>query len=139
MGLFELITNAIEHGNLKITSEEKTKLRKEDRWLEEIDRRLTLPENQDKYVDIVVTRQSLNKTQDKATDNNLAVQIIDQGPGFNWKKYETDSEDNKNINLKEHGRGIFMAKALAFKKLTYSESGNMVTAIIQMTNNPPEK
>lgn len=126
MGLFELFTNAIEHGNLGITSEEKTQLQKEDRWLEEIEHRLKLPENKDKYADVLVTRQ------EQIGHPELKIQITDQGPGFDWKKYESENEQQKNLNLEEHGRGIVMAKGLAFKEVIYSEQGNVVTAVIKL-------
>lgn len=40
VGLIELLVNAVEHGNLEITYEEKTELRKNFNWEEEIARRL---------------------------------------------------------------------------------------------------
>ena len=47
-GLLELFVNAIEHGNLGIGYEEKTRLLGEGILSEEIERRLELPENADK-------------------------------------------------------------------------------------------
>lgn len=119
MGLAELFTNAVEHGNLGITSEEKATLQKNGLWLEEIELRLHLPENQQKWVEVFVTRQ----------DHELMVKVIDQGVGFDWQKYQ---EQNENLNLDTHGRGIVMAKDLAFKNLQYSGRGNVVTGIIDL-------
>ncbi len=48
-GLNEMLINAVEHGNLGITFAEKTKLVLEGRIFEEIERRLALPENQEKW------------------------------------------------------------------------------------------
>src|SRR5579871_6424484 len=48
LGLNELFFNAIEHGNLGITFAEKSKLKEENQWYEEIQRRLNHPFNQNK-------------------------------------------------------------------------------------------
>jgi hypothetical protein len=47
-GLNELLINAVEHGNLGITYDEKIKLVVEGRLESEIERRLALPQNQAK-------------------------------------------------------------------------------------------
>lgn len=55
VGLSELLINAVEHGNLGITHEEKKIFLAENRWTEEIDTRLNLPENRDKFASILRT------------------------------------------------------------------------------------
>lgn len=116
-GLSELMVNAIEHGNLGIQYDEKTLLNEEGRWREEIERRLELPENQDKFAELTFQK---NK-------QNIIVTIKDQGSGFDWTKYlELDPErafDN-------HGRGIAMAKMLSFDQIEYQGSGNEVMITI---------
>ncbi len=47
MGLSELLVNAIEHGNLEIGYDEKSRLLQSEGWQGEIDRRLALPEYTD--------------------------------------------------------------------------------------------
>lgn len=117
MGLLELFTNGIEHGNLKIGSEEKNRLQKEGRWMDEVTRRLSLSENKNKMVTIEVIRK----------ENEMQIKVSDEGDGFEWKKFH---HDNKECSKEAHGRGILMAKELAFKKLEYNEKGNVVTAIV---------
>jgi anti-sigma regulatory factor (Ser/Thr protein kinase) len=119
VGISEMIVNAIEHGNLGITYEEKSLLQTNNTWLAEIDHRLALPENQGKFVEVEYLR----------TNTHIQVTVIDQGNGFDWKKFE--SKHNKSET--SHGRGIFLAKNLAFKELYYSGKGNIVTCVIALT------
>lgn len=119
IGLTEIFINAIEHGNLGISFEEKSKLQLQENWLEEIDRRLNLPEHRDQFVEIFYER----------LNDEIHVTVTDQGKGFDWKKYQTAPE--KDANFKDsHGRGILLAKKLAFKELRYAGNGNQVTCII---------
>lgn len=124
IALFELFSNGIEHGNLGITSSEKEKLQKEGEWLNEIDRRLSLPENQSKYLTVELRRHP----------TEFEVTVRDQGTGFHWKQYEDNqnNEDNQNVQTESHGRGILMAKKIAFSKLQYNEAGNQVTVLIPL-------
>ena len=52
MGITELVVNAIEHGNLGITYDEKSALNEQGMWNDEVKRRLNLPENLNKKVTI---------------------------------------------------------------------------------------
>ena len=52
IGLTELLVNAVEHGNLGITYDEKGVLLADGGWAAEITRRLALPENRGKRVDV---------------------------------------------------------------------------------------
>lgn len=116
LGISEIIVNAIEHGNLGITSTEKTKLQSEDKWLSEIEKRLTLPQYQKLYVEIDFTR----------TDKEILIKVTDQGQGFNWSQSENEDP------LALHGRGLLLAKKLSFKRLEYSKKGNEVTCVIAL-------
>ena len=118
VGISEILVNAIEHGNLGITSEEKLQLQKDNRWLSEIERRLQLPEHRDQYVNVEV-RQS-------ASEMRLHVQ--DDGKGFNWKAFKNANATHESTQ----GRGILMAERLAFKSLEYSEKGNVVVCVIAL-------
>lgn len=118
MAIQEILMNAIEHGNLGISSEEKLELQKENRWLSEIEHRLKLPANINKYVNVKVT-QSVSEMQ---------IHVADDGQGFNWKDYKKLKTDNQSTQ----GRGILMAENLAFKSIQYSEKGNEVTCVISL-------
>ncbi len=119
VGLSEILINAIEHGNLNISYDEKTQLHKQDSWLEEIDRRLNLPENIEKHVRIVFNK----------TDGHISIRVTDQGRGFDWRSFQSLNADRVFDN---HGRGIIMAKSLAFENLVYHGVGNDVECIIPL-------
>jgi len=120
VGISELLVNAIEHGNLGISFDEKSQLQADNTWLNEIERRLQLPENKNKFVEVEYTR----------TDQEIKIKVTDQGKGFDWKKFESPPADGAH---KSHGRGIFLAKNLAFKEFYYSGQGNVVTCVISLT------
>jgi response regulator RpfG family c-di-GMP phosphodiesterase len=119
VGISEILINAIEHGNLGITYAEKTKLHETSEWLAEIERRLALPENHDKYVDV-----NFNKT-----NGRIIIRIKDQGQGFDWRQFQT--LDSKRV-FDNHGRGIIMARNLAFEDLIFHGVGNDVECIIPL-------
>lgn len=117
-GLSELIVNAVEHGNLAISYDEKTRLVNSNGWRAEIDRRQQLQEHVGKKVQVRYERRGgLHR-----------LQITDQGNGFNWKDYLELDPSRASHN---HGRGIAMANRLVFNRLEYNTKGNEVTAILQ--------
>ena len=119
LGLHELLVNAVEHGNLGISYEEKTNLILSDRLQQEWDRRLGLDENRDKTVEIVFRRQP----------GQLQFTIRDQGEGFDWDKYlEFDLERILDPN----GKGIAMARKQSFESLEYQGNGNTVVATVRL-------
>ncbi|HEY9018139.1 response regulator [Thiomicrospira sp.] len=117
VGLFELMVNAVEHGNLAITYDEKTKLINEGRFLEEVQQRLADQTYCDKFV-------TLNLA---VHPEDIEVTIQDMGAGFDFEQYLTFSLERM---LDNHGRGIMMANQSGFKKLEYSDGGRQVTCCI---------
>lgn len=117
LGITEILVNALEHGNLGITFEEKSKLHLQDEWLNEINRRLKLPEHAEQWVSVVFSKN----------EKEITLVVTDQGKGFDWRKYQAFDQENK---LRQHGRGILVAKHFAFNALHYSEKGNEVTCVI---------
>ncbi|MGD9849784.1 MAG: response regulator [Nitrospirales bacterium] len=116
-GLNELLCNAVEHGNLGIGFDEKTRLQAANIWEDEIERRLVLPDNLSKTVAVQVERGP----------EILAVTITDQGAGFNWQNYEVLHPERGG---ESHGRGIAMAKALSFQQMEYLGRGNRVRCLM---------
>lgn len=116
-GVSELLVNAVEHGNLGISYEEKTALMESNQWREEVERRLEEPEYRDRRVTVIFERK----------DDTHYLQITDQGIGFNWKSFLQFDPSRATHN---HGRGIAMANMIAFDRLLYNEQGNQVTAIM---------
>lgn len=115
VGLFELLVNAIEHGNLGIGFEFKSELQKAGTWLSEIERRQQLPENIDKKISVEYEIQ----------DGNVNYTVKDQGDGFNYREFLQVSAA-RSLNM--HGRGIAIAKILSFDQIKYLDPGNQVIA-----------
>jgi len=118
MGLSELMINAIEHGNLHIGYEEKSELRKQDKWESEIAIRLNQPENKDVFASIDVINDA----------KGVTFTITDQGKGFDWEDF---MEFDTSRVMDNHGRGIAMANKLYFSKLEYQGKGNIVTVMVE--------
>lgn len=119
MGIIELLVNAVEHGNLAINYEEKTKIYDKNIWDEYITEKLEHPDNKDKNVTVEYTKN----------DNEIKLKITDKGNGFDWDKFKKLDRERK---LDTHGRGIFLATRLAFTSLEYEGSGNIVNASIKL-------
>ena len=118
-GLYELIVNGVEHGNLEIGYDEKTVLQTNNEWEDEIVRRQLLPEYAGKFVEIVYERHA----------DQIQLTVIDQGQGFDWSDFQEIKSDRL---LESHGRGIAMAKALSFDHLEYLGNGNQVLCIVSL-------
>lgn len=119
-GLVELLVNAVEHGNLGITYEDKSRLLMEGTWQDEVKRRLALPEYRDRQVIVQYDRQP----------EAIRIAILDEGAGFDWSDY-LDFAPERAFDL--HGRGIAMARKLSFSSLEYLGSGNHVVATVLLS------
>jgi hypothetical protein len=116
VGLRELIVNAIEHGNLGITCEEKGELIRQGEWQAEIERRLAMPEYCDRRATVQFRREA----------HRAIFQVRDEGAGFDFRSYLRF--DPARL-LAPNGRGIAMARSMSFDTLTYIGAGNDVIAI----------
>lgn len=117
-GLGELLTNAVEHGNLGIGFDGKRALVESGAWRQEVEQREKLPENAEKYATATISRK----------DDGIYVVIEDQGDGFEWKKFMTVDPSRAGDC---HGRGIAQACAISFDKLTYNDKGNRAVAFVK--------
>jgi CheY-like chemotaxis protein len=120
MGLAELMLNAIEHGNLGISYAEKSELLAADRWQEEVARRLVAKEFGDRHAELEFTREG----------DHVRFTIRDEGAGFDWRNY---LEMDPARAFDSHGRGIALARQLAFASLEYQGIGNVVTATLHLS------
>jgi len=118
IALREIIINAIEHGNLNISFEEKTQALIEDRYFELIRERQFEPQNLNKKVTI---EYSVSKEK-------VMYIVADEGAGFNFDVFMDDTAANPNESFLSHGRGIMMTKN-AFDEIIYSRKGNHVMLI----------
>jgi len=118
-GLNEMLINAVEHGNLGITYPEKTQLILEGRLFEEIECRLALPQNRNKWAYLTF----------EADDHALRVRIKDQGTGFDWQQYLDISPDRATH---PHGRGIATSRLMSFTSVEYLGCGNDVLCTVTL-------
>lgn len=119
LGLTELMINAVEHGNLGITYQEKSRLNQCCQWEQEINRRLQSATYRDRFVDVLLKRD----------EQRVNITIQDQGDGFDWHRYLEMSPERAMDN---HGRGIAMAGMLSFDEIQYQGRGNLVTASVNL-------
>ncbi|HCR86079.1 MAG TPA: hypothetical protein DIV86_05315 [Alphaproteobacteria bacterium] len=116
-GINELVLNALEHGNLQISYEEKKQLLLSKKWESEIRRREALEENKDKFINL----KFFNKK------DHYEIVIKDSGKGFNPEKY-LDFDELRAVD--PNGRGIAMSRKYSFDEMFFEENGTKVTARI---------
>ena len=117
IGLYELMVNAIEHGNLEIGYDEKFEMLVNGSWLCEVEQRLQKSPYKERSVLVEFERQ----------DGTTTVQITDQGQGFDFEKY-LDFSPERSFHI--HGRGIAMAAQLYLKHVEYVGKGNCVRIVL---------
>lgn len=113
LGLTELMLNAVEHGNLAISYDEKSRLIAADKLAAEIERRLADPRYAARVARVRIERQP----------DALAFTVGDEGAGFDWQGYLDMSPERA---FDTHGRGIAMSRMLSFDTLEYRGRGNEV-------------
>lgn len=121
-GCHELLVNAIEHGNLEITLDQKMALIQSGELLSFLDARLAEDPYKNRKVWIHCEIGNYNHK------SALIITIRDDGQGFDWKR---QIESSKHICLASqmHGRGILIAKEFSFDHLYYNDIGNQVRGI----------
>jgi anti-sigma regulatory factor (Ser/Thr protein kinase) len=117
MGLSELLINAVEHGNLGISYDDKTLFNERGTWLEEVEKRLQQEANKNKFATLEFQRG----------DSEIKIVVKDQGSGFDWQPYLQMSADRAMDN---HGRGIAMAGMISFSRVEYQGNGKVVLAFV---------
>jgi anti-sigma regulatory factor (Ser/Thr protein kinase) len=121
VGLNEIINNAIEHGNLGITFQEKSEAFKNSSFFElAIERAHQSPYN---------GREVHIWAQAFPSQGRVEFKVEDQGSGFDWRNLPNPRED-ANV-LKHHGRGILIAE-YAFDQVKFNEKGNCVTLVYKI-------
>lgn len=114
IGLYEVISNAMEHGNLGIDWETKNRALETKRLDELIAERM----NKEPFA-------SRNVTIEYVVDYNKATFIIgDEGDGFDRNKVPDPTKD-ENLSI-PHGRGLFIIST-CMDEVSFNEKGNKVT------------
>lgn len=119
LGISELLINAVEHGNLGINYHEKSHLLQQGGWEEEIERRLSLPENASKKVTV----------QLEHTPHEMSLVVTDCGAGFEYNNYLEISPERA---FDPNGRGIAMSRMMSFDSLEYKGKGNQLVAVVKI-------
>lgn len=112
----EILINAIEHGNLAIDFDEKTRAMLSGDYMNFLRSRMRKEEFRKKkvFVDFLVDGAQ------------LALRITDEGEGFDFNEYLRRTANRGEMETLEHGRGISMTQGV-FDQVIYNRKGNQVT------------
>jgi len=120
IGMEEILKNAIEHGNLNISTEEKNQALEQGVFGKLINSRLQ--QNGNSLKKIFITAELDQEV--------FSVTIRDQGKGFNWKPLPQPTAESL---LSFSGRGILLTR-IYFDEVFYNERGNEVTLVKQISS-----
>lgn len=116
--LREVLINAIEHGNLGISFDEKTEAMRAGNYMEFIQKR----QREAFYgARAIKVAYSLNFKR-------IGFEIEDEGDGFDFKKILNLDGEKLNEESYTHGRGIMMTRKV-FDVVKFNEKGNKVLLI----------
>ena len=114
----EILINAIEHGNLGISFDEKTRALENNAFIDLVHRLQKDPRLSSRKVTI-----------DYSLDEEKVVyRISDEGEGFNHSEIMDLDPIKENEKMIEHGRGLVMARN-EFDSIRFNEKGNIVEAV----------
>lgn len=118
MGLREMIINAIEHGNLEISFNEKSRAQESETYFELIRERQAVFEfrNRKVYVNFHLNSEGVSYV------------IKDEGYGFDYSKFTEKDNDNVEGQKLLHGRGIKLTISI-FDEVVYTPPGNEVKLV----------
>ncbi len=127
LALVEMIINAIEHGNLEITYQEKTEAFKNNTYFDFINERQGNPSYRGRQVRIEYS----------ITPIEARYVIADDGSGFDHKGFVERDMADISLNFTAHGRGVLMATKI-FDKIRYSDEGNRVELVKRIGDSKEE-
>ena len=113
IGIEEMIANAIEHGNMGISFEEKNRAIEEGHLSQLMTDRGRESDAAGRAVHVL----------SRLSADSFEISIRDEGRGFDWHKLPVVAPENL---LSFNGRGIFLTK-IYFDDVIYNETGTMVT------------
>ena len=114
LGIHEMVLNAVEHGNLGITSEEKSAALQNQTFNQLVERRMQIVGLAEREVTIRYTFDG----------ERVRYDILDEGRGFDWARFV--ERDEPEDLLASNGRGILISRYI-FDRIEYNEAGNAVT------------
>lgn len=115
----EFVLNAYEHGNLRLTFDDKTELLENGKYEDELKER----ERWCKLKIFVLL---------KINNGRIILTVRDEGRGFDFERHLHMSEsDLVECLMKPNGRGILMASKY-FESVKYNTVGNEVTVTAKL-------
>ena len=115
----ETLVNAIEHGNLQLSSAIKNNNALQITEYDELkEKRLNTPQYANKKIIVLF----------ECTDELFSFTVIDEGEGFNWQKFIDQKHKINRLNTNAHGRGFNIIKYM-IDEVDFNEKGNMITLI----------
>lgn len=118
LGFWELLANAVEHGNLEIDFDTKSELLQSGEIENEIGRRLETSPFRDRVV----------RVEFRCTRDLIRLRVQDEGPGFDHAKVLAAEMPMDRPN----GRGLHVARSMCFDTMCYEGNGNTVEATIKL-------
>jgi DNA-binding response OmpR family regulator len=115
VGIEEMLKNAIEHGNLGISAEEKNAALEKGTFGTLLAEKLAVDGNAEKTITITA----------EADRGEFRITIEDEGAGFDWRSLPHLQAESL---LHFSGRGIFLTR-IYFDEVIYNNRGNRVTLI----------
>lgn len=115
----ETLVNAIEHGNLQLSSAIINNNALQITEYDELkEKRLNTPQYANKKIIVLF----------ECTDELFSFTVIDEGEGFNWQKFIDEKHKITRLNTDAHGRGFNIIKYI-IDEVHFNEKGNMITLI----------
>jgi|GEM_PF-1263294 len=118
LALFELMLNAVEHGNLGLGFARKAELERRGEWRAEIGRLLDQPAQRARFAWLHV----------EIRPQALRFVVCDRGRGFDPVRY---LEPDPACPAAFRGHGIAIARLLAFPGLRFHEGGRCVEGVVR--------
>lgn len=114
--LREVLVNAIEHGNLEVSFEEKSRVIEQQDYMEFLLARQKEPRFADRRVQVyyMVNRHA------------FVLRVTDDGNGFDHKAFFERASNDDSLLMLEHGRGLTITRN-AFDEMDFNEKGNQIT------------
>jgi DNA-binding response OmpR family regulator len=120
----ETLINAIEHGNLELSSSIKdASIIKLNEYEKLKERRLQNPcySNRKIFVEL------------ECSKDRFCFKVEDRGKGFNWKNYVNPSFKLSNINTESYGRGFNIIHHI-IDEVQFNKDGNQIILIKESSN-----
>lgn len=124
--LREVLVNAIEHGNLEVSFEEKSRVIEQQDYMEFL---LARQKEARFAARRVVVHYVVNRRA-------FILRVTDEGAGFDHRAFMARAAGDDVLLMLEHGRGLTMTRN-AFDEMVFNEKGNQVTLKKYISKNRP--